>query len=168
MSQEQFLSADALNELGADDLLNLDISQLKDVEGFNPIPTALYGFTVKGFEIDTVGADDKTAIKMELELLECMEVGNEAEQEEVDGLEFPRTFNSMFVLEGTKGFAARNFATMFREIASQNNVSTISEILEHAVGATGAILIKRSTYKDKNTGEQKVQNQLETNTVQWA
>ncbi len=158
------LDAAALESLGAEDLLSLDIAQLADVEAFKLLPAGLYGWEVTGAEITEVGAENKKAISVQYKILECMETSNPEEAEEVG--ELPREYKELYFLEGGKGFGVRTFATMFRPIAVGAGVSQISDILEAAVGASGGGMIKKRGYK--KDGEQKYSNNIDATTVEWA
>ena len=171
---KQFLDADTLNNMDAETLLNMDIGELKDLEAFKALPSGLYAFQVLQPEIDTVGADNKAAIKGKFKLLDCLELDNEADRSEFgdDGVFEARDYMELFILEKNKGYGARKFATMFREPAAEAGAKTIVEVLEAAQGLTGAVYIKKSSYsvKDENgkVVETKYSNEMVANTVQWS
>lgn len=170
--QKNFLDADTLNNLDADTILNMDIGELQDLQGFKVLPSGFYAFQVGQPEIDTVGADNKAAIKATFKLLECLELENEADASEFGDAGFEaQDYMELFVLERNKGYGARKFATMFRHPAQEAGVKTITEILETAQGMTGAVYIKKSSYTKKDEHgkavETKFQNEMQADTVQW-
>jgi hypothetical protein len=159
------LTGETLESLSADELLSLDIGQIGDVEAFKIKPSGMYGWEVTAISIDEVGNENKKAIKVEYNLLEVIELEDEADAEDVG--EMPCKYTENYFLEGGKGFGTRMFATIFRQLAQEAGVTMLSDIMEAGVGATGGGFIKAGTYKCKKTGEIKPTNQIDATTVVW-
>lgn len=159
------LTAETLESLSPEELLSLDISQIADVEGFVLKPAGMYGWEVTAISLEEVGAENKKAIKVEYNLLECIELNDESEADTVG--ELPCKYNEFYFLEGGKGFGTRMFATIFRPVARDAGVTMLSDIMEAALGAHGGGFIKVRNYKDKKTGEMKESNQIDATTVTW-
>lgn len=153
-----------LENLGAEEFLNLQFDEIADLEGYAPKPTGMYGFNVLDCEIEEVGAEKKVVIKLVMDLTEVVELSADADPDEVG--ELPAKYTESFFLSGQK-IGGRAFVTMTRQLAQEQNWSGVAEAVSGIVGFSGTGMIIKRSWKDKDTGDVKYGNQIDAKTVTW-
>lgn len=157
----EVFSKDQLNQMSVEDLLNVDISSIKEIEGYQPVPTAQYRLMINSCGLDTIGKDDVQVILVETTLLEGVEYENP--EEVLEGDAFPRDFKETFFIAGKDKMGLAKFRTVFGAFAAANGLTTISAIMEklNEGGITGSQIINRRSWKDKETGVLRTGNEFD-------
>lgn len=158
---EALFTKDQLNQMSVEDLLNVDISSIKEIEGYKPVPTAQYRLMINACGLDVIGKDDKQIIAVEVTLLEGLEY--EAADEALPDDTFPREYKETFFVDGKDKMGLAKFRTVFGPFAAANGLTTISAIMEklNEGGITGTQIITHRSWKDKETGEMRSGNEFD-------
>lgn len=163
--QAEFIEADVLAQMSPEDLLQLDVGQIKDVEAYVPLPSGLYGFQVKEVEMTEVGAENKPAIKVTFDVNEVIELEDDSQAEEVG--ELPTKYTEMYLLQSKNSMGLRMFATTFRPVSVEAGASNLAETMDAIIGAVGQGFIKRRSYRPNGSDDKVVTNNLDATTVTW-
>ena len=162
----EILEGAVLETLDAEELLELDISQLADVEAFKLLPNGLYGWSVKSVGLEEIGDEGAKAIEVIYTIHECIELLDQADEDAVG--ELPREYKELYFLKGGKGFGIRTFSTIFRPVAEQTGATRVADLMENIVGVTGSSFIKLRNYVHKGTQEKRQSNNIDATTVELA
>lgn len=167
----EVLSNSVLQELGADELLALDIASMADLEGFKVYPSGLYRFEIKEAGVEEIGKENKPAIIVGMAVTECIEL---LDPEEADAVgELPGEHREIYGLSTKNGSGIRAFATMFRQVALECGVKSSGEIMEVIPGYTFTAFMEISTFQKtdadgKAIGDVMENNRIKLDTVEWA
>jgi hypothetical protein len=137
-----------LEALNADGMMDINIDDVADLEGYQPLPAGLFTFVIAKCGMEVVGNEDKPTIRLDLELTSCVELVKESDRETLP--EFPRNYKENFFLETKKRIGLKAFITMMRPIAMENGWTTPAAIIVGCVGFGGECLIKKGGYNKKN------------------
>lgn len=163
MSNENVLTSDQLEEMNAEALLELDLDSIAELEDFKVFPKGLVNFELKELDIKSIGADDKKAIVVKVQVDGYEEYADENDANDVG--ELPRCYNETFFLEGGKGMGVRAFKTMFGELAKEQGWNTVTDIITGAVGMKGSGLLTINKWTDKATDEKREANRMDAKTI---
>lgn len=156
-----------LELLNADSMMDMNIDDVADLEGYQPLPAGLFKFVITACGMEVVGQEDKPTIRLDLELSECIELVKESERETLP--EFPRKYKENFFLETKKRIGLKAFITMMRPIAVENGWGTPAAIIAGCIGFGGECLIKKGGYNkatdDGSKGEWFDTNNIDPATV---
>lgn len=169
----EILNKDQLSAMSVQELLEMDFGSIALVEGYKPFPTAMYRLEFISAGLETIGDSEIPAIQLKLKVHEALAFENK--EQEVAFLEsglaesLPREYTETYYLQKKDGTAAGGtvaaFRTAFDPIAQQVGLSNVNQVLEFInsnAGAMAQAVIKHRKYKDKETGETRESNQIDT------
>lgn len=148
------------------DFLDQTVEQLVDLPVFKPFPNGTYKFT---FGYEPLENDDGvvTGIKAEFLMTEIIELANPDQASDVEpGKKLTVILNTV-KNDGDKNEFAEGTIKMVASVLRERfQGNSIREILDAGCGAELAATVKLRKYKDKQTGEQREQNQIQE--LAWA
>lgn len=133
------------------DLLDEDLGELADLEGFEPIPVGTFNFQI-GFSTDTI--NNKPAVKLDLKVLEVLELSDSSlEPDKYIG----KSNNIAYILKKDNGEPNKIAQGQLKEVLTPLQEvfggNTPKEIMENSDGAEVVMTVK--IRQDRNNPDKK-------------
>lgn len=164
----QVLTRDQLAAMDVDALLNLGFDQIAMVEGYKPLPTALYNIELVSAGMEAVGADETPAVVFGLKVHEVVEFDKKEDEATFDVSKLPLDYKENFFLTKKDGsvstYSVEMIRTVFGPVSEQLGLNSTKDLIEYINANPGTMvqgIIKHRVYKNKDTAELKESNQLD-------
>lgn len=163
----------ALAAMEVEDLLGISGGSVALVTDRVGLPDGMYKFDVTMAELDTVGKDDKPAIRLDINLGEAVELTDETQRAELADVQFPVEYSEGYVLKAKNGFGIRSFITFisgYLEASGQLEVP-LTDILPKLAGLSGICRITAESRlrhgADDKPENRYIANRIKVNEVIW-
>ena len=173
----ELFKKDQLNSMSVQELLDLEFSQIAIVEGFKPLPTAMYRLSLESCALETVGENEIPALQLKVKVYEAVAFENKADEvtfiESGTAERFPYDYQETYYLQRTNkdtqavesaGGTVQAFRTAFDSVATAvglNSATAVMEWINANPGTMAQAVIKHRKYKNKETGEMRESNQID-------
>lgn len=176
MTDTNKIASSVLAQMGAEELLTLDISNVEIITDIPVVPAGFYNFTVTSSGLGTTGkaGEEKPAIKVELALTGCEGTDNAADMEVVNNLDLPNSplkYTENFGLTAKDGYGVRAFATFANGFAQATGITQVQALVDALDGGVGVCYIGINRYLPQGQADApenyRERNRVDVKQVVW-